>query len=102
MVFHGLNAVYKLAPWHPTTTGPQDFRYSLNTQDMAQLRLWGFNVLRLGVEWDGTELNSTHAPGVFNVSYLNFMREFVDTLGSYGIYSIADMHEDSMSRFYCG
>jgi endoglycosylceramidase len=102
MIFHGVNAVYKLKPWHPTITGPVNVNSSLNPQDMAQLREWGFNAVRLGMQWEGAEYNSTHAPGVFNATYLSFMRNLVDTLGTFGIYSIADMHQDVLSLHYCG
>lgn len=95
-IFHGLNAVYKLAPWIPSSPG-FDPLYSLGPSDMALLRSWGFNVLRVGFEWDGLL-----TPSGWNTTLLNSLRTLVDTLGTYGIYTIADMHQDSLSRHYCG
>ena len=96
-LYHGLNAVYKLAPWIPSQNGSNPWT-SLAPADMANLAAWGFNVLRLGVQWDGAEV----APGVFNTTYLGAMRALVDELNGYGIAAIADVHEDSISRYYCG
>ena len=36
-------------------TASNDYEKSLTQQDMAQLRAWGLNVLRLGVMWPGVE-----------------------------------------------
>ena len=47
-IFHGMNAVYKIAPWHPTTTG-FDSTSTLSDIDASNLKAWGFNVVRLGV-----------------------------------------------------
>jgi hypothetical protein len=52
LIFHGVNAVYKIAPWHPSTTG-FDPLSSLSDIDAANLKSWGFNIVRLGVMWPG-------------------------------------------------
>ena len=101
LVFHGLNAVTKLSPWYPVLNG-FDTTSTLSDIDMANLQSWGFNVLRLGVMWEGVEPDSVHAPGVYNATYLSIMVDLVERLGGYGIYSLADVHEDSLSRYYCG
>lgn len=40
---------YKIAPFHPTTSGSFDSSSSLTSQDAANLHAWGFNVVRLGI-----------------------------------------------------
>ena len=54
----GVNAVQKSWPWHPST-GTFDAQSSLNAQDMANLKAWGFNTVRLGVMWCA---DSQHSP----------------------------------------
>ena len=52
--FHGLNVVYKHEPWapmfsqfHPTL--------SFSERDYKFWKEWGFNVVRLGIQWPGYE-----------------------------------------------
>lgn len=97
VLFHGVNVVQKYFPWHPSL-GSFDARSSLNAEDMANLHKWGFNAVRLGVMWPGVE----PAMGQYNETYLGVMRKLVDDLYSHGIYTIVDMHQDSMSEQWCG
>ena len=53
-IFHGVNAVYKIAPWIPTSN-KFDPLNSLSVEDADILVSWGFNVVRLGVMWPGLE-----------------------------------------------
>lgn len=96
-LFHGVNAVYKEAPWHPELTG-FDYENSLSAEDAKNLREWGFNVVRLGVEWPGV----MPAKGQVNNTYLDAIETIVKTLSNEGIYSILDCHQDIFSRYYCG
>jgi len=96
-IFHGVNAVFKKHPWHPSL-GSFDARSSLNAEDMANLKLWGFNAIRLGVMWPGVEPTE----GKYNTTYLKVMRKLVDDLHSNGIYTIVDFHQDSFSEAWCG
>lgn len=50
LVFHGVNAVEKEAPFLPTS-GAFNTRNSLTPEDAAMLQGWGMNVVRLGVMW---------------------------------------------------
>ena len=98
-IFHGLNAVYKLQPFHPDTQpGYFNPNTSLSDIDIANLREWGFNAMRVGVMWRAVE----PAPLQYNHTYLEIMRELVDSLGAAGIYSLIDSHQDDMSRKFCG
>eukprot|EP00727_Mastigamoeba_balamuthi_P001230 m51a1_g11103 putative cellulase (glycosyl hydrolase family 5) subfamily protein (512) ;mRNA; r:55237-57808 len=96
-IFHGVNAVYKTAPWLPLD-GPFDHRHSLTERDMDDLAAWGFNVVRLGVMWPGAEPQR----GVWDEAYLARVRATVDALGKRGIFTIADAHQDLLGRSLCG
>lgn len=52
-VFHGVNAIQKLAPFYPPKLDHFDANYSLSDMDLENLRGWGFNVIRLHVAWEG-------------------------------------------------
>eukprot|EP01138_Halocafeteria_seosinensis_P007281 gb/GECG01007444.1/.p1 GENE.gb/GECG01007444.1/~~gb/GECG01007444.1/.p1 ORF type:complete len:562 (+),score=47.45 gb/GECG01007444.1/:1-1686(+) len=97
IVFHGLNAVYKLPPFHPQFEG-FNVSSSLSEIDMKNLRKWGMNMLRLGVLWEAVEPHKNEP----NTTYLNQMTDLIDRLGQYGIYSIVDAHQDLFSRRFCG
>jgi len=96
-VFHGVNVVQKSFPWHPSL-GDFDARSSLNAKDMADLKSWGFNAVRLGVMWPGVETSD----GQYNATYLQIMRQLVDDLYQQGIYTIVDFHQDAFTQQYCG
>jgi endoglycosylceramidase len=96
-LFHGVNVVYKKEPWYPPYF-PIDSDKSLGDADMKDLQVWGHNVVRLGVMWPGVEPR----PGYIDQDYLKRMKEIVDKLSEYGIYSIIDLHQDVGSRRFCG
>jgi endoglycosylceramidase len=91
VTLHGLNEVYKIAPGDPLASG-------FNNDDAAFLAENGFNAVRVGVIWSDLE----PAPGVFNTTYLNSIESTVQTLGSHGIYSIIDFHQDAYSAAFGG
>jgi endoglycosylceramidase len=92
-----VNVVYKVAPYIPVTDH-WDPQLSLTDKDMSDLVSWGFNVVRLGVMWPAVEPTR----GVFNKAYVTQMRSLVDKLGSHGIYTIVDCHQDLYNRKFCG
>jgi endoglycosylceramidase len=96
-VFHGVNVVHKIPPFLPSASG-FDPATSLSTVDMQNLTAWGFNVVRLGIFWSALE----PSPGVFNDTYLSSVMKLVNDLGSHGIYTILDFHQDVFSRKFCG
>jgi len=54
---HGVNVIYKSAPYAPITTQPDDgklYDLSFTATDAKFLRSLGLNVIRLGVMWGGT------------------------------------------------
>jgi len=96
-VFHGVNVVYKKAPWLPSNDS-FDTENSLVAEDMERLADWGFNVIRLGVMWPGLETS----PGHHDTSYLERVEALVEQLSQYGVYTIADLHQDLLARHFCG
>ncbi len=114
---HGVNAVYKRAPYelYPAPGRPWDFT-SADASLMARL---GFNVVRLGVTWKGLEpgrapandpaicaAGPAHDPGQFNRQvmdrYLAHLKKTVDLLGRFHIYTLIDMHQDVYNELFDG
>jgi endoglycosylceramidase len=117
VTLHGVDAVYKRAPYelYPDPGHPWNF----DQTDAARIAKLGFNVVRLGIEWEGLEPGSGSAnspsicgvgqpgnPHEFNASiahrYLENLAKTVDLLGRYGIYTLLDMHQDVYSRLFLG
>ncbi|MGA7416714.1 MAG: cellulase family glycosylhydrolase [Acidimicrobiales bacterium] len=113
----GVNAVYKRAPFElyadPGT--PWNFT-AADAQRMAKL---GFNVVRLGLIWEGLEpgtappndpaicsAGTPRNPHQFNAAvaaaYLAKVAKTVELLGRYHIYTLLDMHEDVYSSEFGG
>ncbi len=97
MIFHGVNAVYKISPWIPDTTH-WDVVSSFTDRDAKDLHDWGFNIVRLGIMWPGVRPE----PNKTNVTYLAEVAKIVNKLGENGIYTLLDFHQDLLSRFGCG
>ena len=97
VMMHGVNIVPKTYPFIPTNDS-FDPVFSLTDAEIDGLAMWGFNVVRLGVMWEAVET----APGVYNDTYLDEMNELINKLGSRGIYSLVDAHQDAVSNFTCG
>ncbi|CAJ1339558.1 unnamed protein product, partial [Effrenium voratum] len=96
-IFHGVNAVYKESPWLPRgdAFSAED---SLDAETMDLLQEWGFNVVRLGVMWPGVE----PAPGRLDAGYLKNVSRISWELAERGVYTLADLHQDLGSRYFCG
>jgi endoglycosylceramidase len=91
VILHGLNDVYKVGSGEPSADGFSD-------DDAAFLAANGFNAVRVGIIWSDLEPE----PGVFDAAYLNSVEQTVQTLGSHGIYSIIDFHQDAYSSAFGG
>ncbi len=113
----GVNAVYKRAPYELYDDPGQ--RWNFTAADAARMASLGFNVVRLGIIWQGIEPgtlgpNSPQVctpgtprdPHQFNASvasaYLARVARTVDLLGKYHIYTLLDMHEDVYSSEFGG
>ena len=97
-IFHGVNAVEKVPPFHPQVDGFDPVR-SLSDIDAKQLQSWGMNVVRLGVLWQAVV---PHADGQINHEYLGNISKLVNILGENGIFSLLDMHQDVLGARFCG
>jgi hypothetical protein len=51
-IFHGINGVLKYFPWYPFEAPDPPM---LDPNYLHNLTNWGFNVVRLGTMWAGTE-----------------------------------------------
>ena len=67
VVLHGVNVVYKLAPYTP------DFTHA----DARRLRGWGMNAIRLGVSWWALEL----VRGAIDAAYVRRVVDGADAAG---------------------
>lgn len=88
VILHGINLVNKSpAEGYLFDTGPELF---------AALRDWGFNVVRLGVIWDGLEPE----PGVYDEAYLARLDQHIAWAWAAGLLVFLDMHQDLYSVLY--
>ncbi len=114
---HGVNVVYKHPPFevYPDPGKPWNF----DAHDASLMARLGFNMVRLGIVWRGLEPGTAPAndpaicshgkprdPHQFNQGvldrYLSRVKETVDLLGGYHIYTLLDMHQDVYSEMFDG
>jgi endoglycosylceramidase len=86
VIMHGVNEVYKNAPYTPEAGG-------FSEADAAYLAAHGVNMVRVGVLWAGVEPQ----PGVYDYNYLASIEQTVQMLAKYNIVSLLDMHQDVYS-----
>ena len=117
VLLHGVNVVYKHAPYiaYPDPGTAWDF----SAIDAARMQRLGFNVVRLGIEWQALEPGSggpnqpqvctPGAPGnahewnkAVAEAYLNHVAATVNLLAHYGIYTLLDMHQDVYNTNFRG
>jgi endoglycosylceramidase len=91
LLVSGVNMVNKLTPYTPAADG-------FGTADAAFLAANGLDAVRVGVIWAAVEPE----PGVFNDSYLASIKSTVDMLGSHGIVSLLDFHQDMYNEVFQG
>ena len=85
IILHGINVVNK---------NPEEkYLGHITRDDFAMFSSWGFNVVRLGIIWDGLEPE----PGVYNESYLKGIDEMIGWAAENDIYIFLDMHQDLYS-----
>jgi aryl-phospho-beta-D-glucosidase BglC (GH1 family) len=113
VLLHGVNVVYKHSPYiaYPDPGKPWD----LSASDAARMQSLGFNIIRLGIEWQALEPGSggpnqpkVCTPGTpgdpheFNravaEAYLRHVAATVHLLSRYGIYTLLDMHQDVYNK----
>ncbi len=94
VIVHGLNLVWKSAPYAPPDT-PAGF----TTADADWLKTYGFNGARLGILWAGVTPN---ASGVVDPSYFAKWDRVVNLLADRGIWMQFDEHQDQWNEIYGG
>jgi endoglycosylceramidase len=117
VILHGVNVVYKHAPYiaYPDSGEPWNF----DSTDASRIQSLGFNLVRLGIEWQALEPGSGGAnqPGIcttgtpgnpheFNraiaLRYLRHVAATVNLLARHGIYTLLDMHQDVYNSNFRG
>jgi endoglycosylceramidase len=117
VLMHGTNVVYKHPPYiaYPDPGQPWNF----SPQDAAMMQKLGFNIVRLGIEWQALEPGSggPNQPNIctrgtpgdpheFNQAvadaYLKHVSATVKLLAHYGIYTLLDMHQDVYNTLFRG
>lgn len=93
VLLHGVNAVWKLAPYFPPATAE-----GFVAADADWLRDHGFNTVRLGVIFSGVMPQE----GVIDHAYLASVDRVVQLLTRRGIYVMFDFHQDLYSERYGG
>ncbi len=68
----------------------------ITPDDMATFKSWGFNVIRLGIIWDGLEPE----PGKYNEAYLQKIDEMIGWAADNNLYVFLDMHQDLYARMF--
>ena len=91
VILHGLNQVFKVAPYEPSADGFGD-------DDATFLADNGFNAVRVGVIWAGVEPQ----PGVYDDDYLDSIADTVHMLAAHGIVSLLDWHQDLYNEKFQG
>lgn len=93
VLIHGVNAVWKLAPFTPP-----DASAGFTAADADWLVAHGFNGVRLGVLFAGV----MPEPGAIDTGYLDQVDRVVQLLASRGIYVLFDFHQDMYTERYQG
>src|SRR4051794_3711564 len=91
VVVHGINMVYKRAPYDPDATGFGD-------DDAKFLASEGYDGVRVGVIYTAVE----PTPGHYDDAYIARIKKTVDTLGRHGLLSLVDFHQDLYNERFQG
>ncbi len=117
LILHGVDAVYKHAPYELYVDPGKPWNFT--AADAKAIASLGFDMVRLGILWKGIEpgtlapnspqICTPGLPGHANQwnasiakSYISKVKETVDLLGKYGIFSLVDMHQDVYNEMFAG
>lgn len=92
-MLHGVNAVWKHAPWAPPAT-----LRGFTARDARFLHQHGFNAVRLGVLFTGV----MPRPGVVDTAYLDRIDRVVRLLARHHIWVLLDFHQDDYATRFGG
>ncbi len=117
ILLRGVNVVYKHPPFevYPAPGKPWNF----DAHDASLMARLGFDVVRLGMTWRGLEPGTAPAndpaicrrgrpgnPHQFNQAvldhYLGHLKQTVDLLARFHIFTILDMHQDVYNEMFDG
>ena len=96
-LYHGVNVVYKVAPFYPITDHFHT-NDSLAEEDLQNFQEWGFNFIRLFIAWEAFEPQRS----VYNYTYFEKVRDVVRLAAKYNVSVLLDMHQDLLNRQFCG
>lgn len=102
--FHGVNAVWKGAPYYPpSSVYPAPYavtpdRSFFDERDGAFLADNGLNSVRLGSLWVGAEPTKDS----FDETYLDRIQDLVRMLGEHGVTVVVDSHQDMYNERFDG
>ncbi|KAI0293137.1 glycoside hydrolase family 5 protein [Multifurca ochricompacta] len=68
-------------------------------QHLARLRRWGLTFVRFLITWEAVE---HEGPGIYDVSYLSYLRSVLSLLPQYGLTAFVALHQDVWSRYAGG
>ena len=74
-------------------TKSEGYTGGIDRSDLASIRSWGMNCIRLAIFWDGIEPQ----PGKIDRDYLDRVARIVSWAKAEGIYVLLDMHQDLYS-----
>ena len=94
VIVHGLNLVWKHAPYAPPDTAA-----GFQARDARWLARHGFNGARVGTLWAGL---TPDAPGRKDPAYLRKVQRVLDLLAKQKIWMQLDMHQDQWHETYGG
>ncbi|WP_410874567.1 cellulase family glycosylhydrolase [Nocardia sp. A7] len=94
VIVHGVNLVWKRAPYVPPDTAE-----GFTAADAAWLAEYGFNGARIGTLWAGV---TPTAPGVVDDAYLDGWDRIVGQLAANRIWTQFDFHQDQWHETYGG
>ncbi len=94
VIVHGLNLVWKRAPYAPPDT-PEGF----TAKDAAWLHRYGFNGARIGMLWAGV---TPDRPGVADPAYFRRMDRVTRLLARQQVWMLFDGHQDQWHEQYGG
>lgn len=96
--FRGWCAIWRLPPNDPRVPLPPAGDPLFVPERLDVLKGAGMNAVRVGLLWDQYET----APGVWNETYLSQVAELLFQLDAAGMKAVIDMHQDQLSRGFCG
>ena len=94
VIVHGLNIVWKRAPYAPPDTAA-----GFTAKDAAFFEKYGFNGARLGVLWAGV---TPKQPGVADPAYFQRLDRVTGLLAKSQVWTLFDMHQDMWNEQYGG